>query len=306
MLLAACTSAPAGEARPASSTPPSPTTVTQPASGQPGSEEASAARSRGRERSSPPLRRSEATPGTTLRVALTPRRLARQLATVEAAIRDPEAEVEELAEEGHLQQLIYQRLVASPELVRPVLRRLPRRFHRALRVNVRAGRALGRLSGSPPRQLPPWRIVAPPPAPRLRRYYAAAASASNVRWPYLAAIHLVETRMSRIVGDSTAGAQGPMQFIPATWARFGRGDVRDTRAAIMAAGRYLAASGAPENMVSALYAYNNSIDYVEAVQAYARHMLDDPRAFRGYYHWQVYYARPAGPLWLREGYDRRP
>ncbi|MGI8574815.1 MAG: transglycosylase SLT domain-containing protein [Egibacteraceae bacterium] len=237
-------------------------------------------------------------------MATTPRRLARQLAAVEAAIADPASDVEDLAEEGHLQQLIYQRLVASPELIRPVLNSVPRRFRRAVRANLRAGLALGRLSASPPKQLPPWRIVAPPRAEKLRRYYARAARASNVRWAYLAAIHLVETRMSRIVGDSTAGAQGPMQFIPETWARFGRGDVRDTRPAIMAAARYLAASGAPRDMAAALYSYNNSTHYVEAVQAYARHMLEDPLAFRGYYHWQVYYARPAGPLWLREGYDR--
>ncbi len=34
-------------------------------------------------------------------------------------------------------------------------------------------------------------------------------------WYYLAAINLIETRMGRIDGLSTAGAQGPMQFLPA-------------------------------------------------------------------------------------------
>ena len=43
----------------------------------------------------------------------------------------------------------------------------------------------------------------------------------GIDWTYLASIHLVETRMGRIRGTSVAGAQGPMQFIPATWASYG-------------------------------------------------------------------------------------
>ena len=47
-------------------------------------------------------------------------------------------------------------------------------------------------------------------------------------WEVLAAIMLVETRMGRIHSRSSAGAQGPMQFLPATWEAYGLGgDVHD-------------------------------------------------------------------------------
>ena len=121
--------------------------------------------------------------------------------------------------------------------------------------------------------------------------YDHGAAAGGVGWEYLAAIHLVETRMGRIKGDSTAGAQGPMQFIPSTWAAYGRGgDVTSNRDAIHAAARYLKASGAPADMARALRAYNNSARYVRAVTAYARQMEADERAYLGYHAWQVYYG----------------
>ena len=46
---------------------------------------------------------------------------------------------------------------------------------------------------------------------------------AGVPWTVLAAINLVETRMGRIVVPGSAAAQGPMQFLPATWARYGGG-----------------------------------------------------------------------------------
>ena len=110
-------------------------------------------------------------------------------------------------------------------------------------------------------------------------------------WEYLAAIHLVETRMGRIKGDSIAGAQGPMQFIPTTWAIYGRGgDITSNRDAIHAAARYLRATGAPADMARALRAYNNSARYVRAVTAYAQQIQADERAYLGYHAWQVYYG----------------
>ena len=48
-----------------------------------------------------------------------------------------------------------------------------------------------------------------------------------------------------------------------------KAQVMDPRDAIPAAARYLAASGAPEDMRGALYAYNRSYAYVDAVQAAA-------------------------------------
>ena len=122
-------------------------------------------------------------------------------------------------------------------------------------------------------------------------YKAAGAAAGGVGWEYLAAIHLVETRMGRIKGDSSAGAQGPMQFIPTTWDIYGRGgDITSNADAIPAAARLLRANGAPSDMARALRAYNNSARYVRAVTAYAKQMEADERAYLGYHAWQVYYG----------------
>ena len=102
---------------------------------------------------------------------------------------------------------------------------------------------------------------------------------------------------------STAGARGPMQFIPSSWAAYGNGgDVDDNRDAILAAGRYLRAAGGPADMDKAIFAYNHDSGYVTAVQSYARNLLADPRAYDGYYNWQVYYRTVDGAVLLPEGY----
>src|SRR5437899_2712296 len=96
-----------------------------------------------------------------------------------------------------------------------------------------------------------------PAAGRLgRRAAHRLGRRGRVPWSYLAAIHLVETRMGRIRATSVAGAQGPMQFMPATWERYGEGDVNSDRDSIRAAARYLRANGAPGRMADALFRYN--------------------------------------------------
>lgn len=235
-----------------------------------------------------------------------PAGLAAQLTAAEHAVRDETVTGPALAEAGHLQQVAYSRLADSPEWLDAVLAEVPPPLHTAVHRNLGASLELRRLSGTPPTSLPSWEIVAPEPAETLLGHYREAEGVFAVPWQYLAAIHLVETRMGRIRGTSSAGAQGPMQFMPATWAQYGEGDVHANRDAILAAGRYLSARGAPADMPRALYAYNNSNRYVRAVAYYADVMRDDPRAYRGYYSWQVYYAQPGGPVWLPEGYPALP
>ena len=77
--------------------------------------------------------------------------------------------------------------------------------------------------------------------------------------------------MGRIRGISTAGARGPMQFLPTTWDLYGEGgDINDPRDAILAAARLLRANGAPGDMGRAVWHYNPSSSYVGAVTRYAK------------------------------------
>jgi membrane-bound lytic murein transglycosylase B len=129
------------------------------------------------------------------------------------------------------------------------------------------------------------RIGPAAPAGALLRYYRDAQRRSHVGWRLLAAVNLVESAFGRLRNDSVAGAQGPMQFMPATWRTYGRGDVHDPHAAILAAGRFLHAAGAPRRERAALYRYNPSPLYVGAVERYAGRMRRDPLAFYAYYAW---------------------
>jgi membrane-bound lytic murein transglycosylase B len=151
--------------------------------------------------------------------------------------------------------------------------------------------------------LPAWRVDPPAPADELLGYYHQAESESGVGWNYLAAINLVETRFGSINGASTAGAQGPMQFLPATFAAYGRGgDIHSPHDSIMAAGRYLAANGFANDRDHAIYRYNHANEYVRAVNQYAALIAADPAAFAGYYRWDVYCSTTAGDVLLPIGY----
>ena len=95
--------------------------------------------------------------------------------------------------------------------------------------------------------------------------------------------------------NGTAGAQGPMQFIPATWAAYGMGgDIQDPHDAILGAANYLHANGAPGDYRSALYHSTPSSLYVDAVLAYAGRIRRDTRNFFSYYPWQVFVRTPQG------------
>jgi membrane-bound lytic murein transglycosylase B len=230
-------------------------------------------------------------------------RLAAQLTTAETAIRDPATPTGKLAALGRSQQRAYRPLGRKPRLVPKVLAQLPPTLRRTVKANVLAGSELRKLN-RPARRLPRWRIVTPAPAGQLLATYRTAQAKLAVPWEYLAAIHLVETRTGRIRGVSSAGAQGPMQFLPSTWKRYGRGgDIQATGDAIRAAARLLRTNGAPADMAGALYAYNPSRRYVRMVSAYASQLRANRRAFLGYYHWQVF----SGDTLLPEGYPaRRP
>ena len=151
--------------------------------------------------------------------------------------------------------------------------------------------------------VPPWRIVPPAPADELLGYYRDAEAASGIGWNYLAAINLIETRFGSIDGVSTAGAQGPMQFLPSTFSAYSdAGDIHSPRDSIMAAGRYLAANGFADDRDHAIFRYDNAAEYVRAVEDYAALIAADPAAFAGYYRWDTYYYTTAGDVLLPIGY----
>lgn len=233
---------------------------------------------------------------------LDPAYISGQLASVETAIRSADTDAFEFPYLGHHQQQMYHLLAAHKELVAPVLALMPVGVRQIAQANLSAAQQIDSLNGTSSK-LPHWQIVTPPPPAVLLGFYREAENTFGVRWQYLAAINLIETNMGRIRGLSSAGAQGPMQFMPSTWAYYGRGDVNDPHDAIMAAGRYLQAAGAQRDMSRAIYAYNNSDLYVRAVTLYAQQMFADERAFLGYYNWQVYVPTSAGDVLLPEGFS---
>ena len=117
------------------------------------------------------------------------------------------------------------------------------------------------------------------PAGYLRLYRAAATTCQGLPWAVLAAIGAVETGHGTNVAVSSAGAMGPMQFMPDTWRAYGidadhdgKADIMDPVDAVYSAARYLCASGAGrggQSLYEAIFAYNHADWYVREVVALA-------------------------------------
>jgi membrane-bound lytic murein transglycosylase B len=234
---------------------------------------------------------------------LTAAQVADEITTTERAAAAHEASV------GATQQLWYRYLAAHPELdeavlaavgddVRPYVERIVR-----ARQLGQARQAADPTPAASSATLPAWTIVEPLPEDELLGDYNDAQAATGIAWYWLAAIHLQETRMGRIIGTSSAGAVGPMQFLPETWARCCTGDPTITRDAIFGAATYLSQSGGPSDMQAALHVYNPSDTYVATVTAFAENMRDSPPLFAAYREWQVFYASSAGTIQLPVGYS---
>jgi Transglycosylase SLT domain len=191
------------------------------------------------------------------------------------------------------QQRIHILLSGRPRVAKAVLARVPGRVAAHARASIRARRMLGGLAT--PQPMSAFKTGPARPAGALLRYYREAQRRFKVSWRVLAAVNLVESAFGRMRNHSTAGAQGPMQFIPQTWAAYGMGgNIRDPHDAILGAANYLHANGAPRNYRAALYHYNPSSLYVDAVLAYANRIRRDARNFFSYYAWQVFVRTPSG------------
>lgn len=121
-------------------------------------------------------------------------------------------------------------------------------------------------------------IVARPVGPLPKKAYtklykeAAREYGFGEDWYVLAAVGRVESDHGANMGPSSAGAMGPMQFLPSTWETSGvdgNGDgvanVMDPEDAIPAAAGYLRVGGAPKDWYRALYSYNHADWYVKKV-----------------------------------------
>ena len=125
-----------------------------------------------------------------------------------------------------------------------------------------------------------------PPA-MISLYEQAAATCPGLPWTILAAIGTVESDNGQSslpgvhAGANEAGAQGPMQFEPATFAAYDEpippggaapASPYDPADAVYAAARLLCANGAAggADPAGAVYAYNHSTSYVAQVLALAQ------------------------------------
>jgi hypothetical protein len=119
--------------------------------------------------------------------------------------------------------------------------------------------------------------------------YVEAAARFGFEWQLVAAVGKVECDHGR--GDcyrpNEAGARGPMQFMPDTWAAYETSsgkppyDVYDAHDTISAAAAKLSADGIRNRPREALFSYNHSEAYVDEVISWAIRygwMSTDPRA----------------------------
>jgi hypothetical protein len=155
-----------------------------------------------------------------------------------------------------------------------------------LRHDVRAalhgsGETLVRLR---PRHAPPvvaGHVPSGKPTSYIQLFQESAARyCPGLPWEVLAAIGQIESGFGANTGPSTAGALGPMQFLPSTWAVWGisgfgdRGppDINDPFDAVPSAARYLCAAGGSTaaGLPRAIFAYNHANWYVNEVLALAR------------------------------------
>ena len=115
---------------------------------------------------------------------------------------------------------------------------------------------------------------------------SAARYCPGMSWTILAAIGQIESADGTNVGPSTAGALGPMQFLPSTWQEwgisgFGRSgppDIMDPYDAVPSAARMLCADGADGRghaLQAAIFAYNHADWYVREVLGLAGEYAKD-------------------------------
>jgi len=113
--------------------------------------------------------------------------------------------------------------------------------------------------------------------PFLLPIYQACGSQYGIPWYVLASINRTETSFGTNVATSSAGANGWMAFMPASWAEWGvdaNGDkIRDPYNpvdAICSTANYLKFFGYEKSPYDAIFAYNHADWYVQLIEKYAK------------------------------------
>jgi hypothetical protein len=230
--------------------------------------------------------------------------LAVRLYEVEGLIHEIDPADGGWADLAHEQQMLYRTIGRRPDLIPDTVRNAPEELQEIIGLHLAARQSIAGIgSGNEgPANVPAWEIIHPFAAGDLRALYEQADADTGIHWSFLAAINLLETGFGRIDGLSTAGAQGPMQFLPTTWEEVSDGDINDPNEAIPAAARYLVRRGGPSDMPRALWGYNNSDNYVDAVSRYATLFRLDERSFIAAHSWEIHYSAALADLWFPVGY----
>ena len=240
------------------------------------------------------------------RVATSAQVAASLFTEVHAGLRIDGQEPLVYADLGHTEQLVIRWLVRNSQAIDEFRSALSPHDLAMADLHLTARSELSQLhaGGNNPSTIPAWTIIDPEPLDDLVTHYKRAGEATGIEWQVLAGMNLIETAMGRIGGLSTAGAQGPMQFLPTTWDEVSEGgDINDPGDAIDGAARYLVQRGGLDDIRAGLFGYNRSQNYVNAVLAYAELVKLDESSLLGFYNWEVYVGTEAGTLWLPVGYQ---
>jgi peptidoglycan hydrolase CwlO-like protein len=221
----------------------------------------------------------------------TSRQISQKKRAYDAAVREERTHAEELSlREEELEESIAR--ISSDRAQTLVRLQVLRAAERARILELRAATSVGERGRGHELEIAREEIVAEPVEQISKKGYRKLYRKSAKKygfgedWYVLAAVGKVESNHGENMGPSTAGAMGPMQFLPSTWETAGvdgNGDgvanIMDPKDAIPAAARYLEAGGAPEDWYRALFTYNHADWYVVKVlgvaEGYRRLEKDD-------------------------------
>jgi len=123
------------------------------------------------------------------------------------------------------------------------------------------------------------RTAAYPPCPiSFRPFYQEVGPRFGVPWQVIEAIHQMESGKScHTARRSSAGATGPMQFLPSTWRHYqwdctgdGVSDITNAYDAICTGAHYIGTGLTGYSLERSIYSYNHSWSYVNEVLRIAR------------------------------------